>query len=75
MATNRKGHLKVTEKVTIKRAREIRKFHVVVAQRQQRNVQNSVIAGAKLLFVIYKHFLFAVFLSVTIVVGFVVIQK
>ena len=26
----------------IKRAREIRKFHVVVVQRQLRNVQNSV---------------------------------
>ena len=27
---------------SIKRAREIRKFHVVVVQRRQRNVQNSV---------------------------------
>ena len=35
----------------MKRAREIRKFHVVVVQRRQRNVQNGVIARAKLLFV------------------------
>ena len=28
---------------SIKRAREIRKFHVVVVHRRQRNVQNSVI--------------------------------
>ena len=30
---------------SIKRAREIRKFHVVVVQRQQRNVQNSMMHG------------------------------
>ena len=27
---------------SVKRAREIRKFHVVMVQRRQRNVQNSV---------------------------------
>ena len=55
---------------SIKRAREIRKFHVVVVQQWQRNVENSVmhVQSCCLLF-------FAVLLAVAVVVGFVVIQK
>ena len=60
---------------SIKRAREIRKFHVVVVQRWQRNVQNSVIARAKLLFVNKNISFFAVLIAVAVVVGYVVIQK
>ena len=61
----------------IKQAREIRKFHVEVVQRRLRNVQNSVMHVQKLLscnFVYYKHIIFAVLLTVAVVVGFVVIQ-
>ena len=47
-----------------KRAREIRKFHVVVVQRRQRNVQNS-----KLLFVNINILIFAVLLAVAVVVS------
>ena len=50
---------------------ENRKFHVVVVQRRQRNVQNSV---TKLMFVNINILFFAVLLAVA-VVGFVVIQK
>ena len=53
-----------------KRAREIRKFHVAVVQRRQRNVRNSVCRCK-----FYKHIIFAVLLAVAVVVGFVVIQK
>ena len=48
---------------SIKRAYEIRKFHVAGVKRQQRNVQNSVIH------------VFCCSSSVTIVVGFAIIQK
>ena len=61
----------------IKQAREIRKFHVEVVQRRLRNVQNSVMHVQKLLscsVVYYKHIIFAVLLTVAVVVGFVVIQ-
>ena len=64
----------------MKRAREVRKFHVV--QRRQRNVQNSVVhvqsergAHAKLLFVNINISFFAVLLPIAVVIGFVVIQK
>ena len=51
---------------SIKRAREIRKFLVVVVQRRQRNVQNSVNINI---------LLDADLLAVAVVVCFVVIQK
>ena len=59
---------------SIKRACEIRKFHVVVVQRQQRNVQNSVM-HAKLLFVTINILFIANLLAVAVVIGFVAIQK
>ena len=58
---------------SIKRAREIRKFHVVVVQRRQRNVQNSVMYVQVVVCNIDVSY-FAELLAV-IVVGFVVIQK
>ena len=56
--------------VYLMRVREISTFHVVVMQRRQRNVQNSVIhvQSCCLLF-------FAVLPAVAVVVGFFVIQK
>ena len=51
---------------SIKRALEIRKFHVVVVQRRQRNVQNSVNINI---------LLDADLLAVAVVVCFIVIQK
>ena len=61
---------------SIKWAHEIRTFHVIVVQQQQRNVQNSMTnAHAKLLFVKISILFFAVLLAVAIIVGFVVIQK
>ena len=60
---------------SITRAREISKFHVVVVQRRQTNVQNSVMHVQILLFVNIKILFFAVLLAVAVVVGFVVIQK
>ena len=60
---------------SIKRAREIRKFLVVVVQRRERNVQKQPDARAKLLFVNINIFFFAVLLAVAVVVGFDVIQK
>ena len=58
---------------SIRRAREIRKFHVVVVQRWQRNVQNSVIHVQSCCLLVNILF-FAVLLAVAVVVGFV-IQK
>ena len=60
---------------SMKRAREIRKFHVVVVQPWQGNVQNSVIHLQSCCLFIETFYFFAVLLAVTIVVGFVVIQK
>ena len=53
----------------IKRAREIRKFHVVVVQRRQRNVQKTRDSRAKLLFFNINILFFAVLLAVAVVVG------
>ena len=41
---------------SIKRAREIKKFHVVVVQRQQRNVQNSVMHVESCCLLIYTYY-------------------
>ena len=43
---------------SIKRAREIRKFHVVVVQRRQINVQNSVMHVQSCCLLKYKHIIF-----------------
>ena len=58
----------------IRRAREIRKFHVVVVQRWQRNVQNSVIHVQSCCLLVNILF-FAVLLAVAVVVGFVIQKK
>ena len=55
---------------SIKQACEIRKFHVVVVKQWQRNVQNII-----LLFVNINILFCAILLAVTVIVGFVVIQK
>ena len=55
---------------SLKQACEIRKFHVVVVKQWQRNVQNSI-----LLFVNINILFCAILLAVTVIVGFVVIQK
>ena len=60
----------------MKRAREIRKFHVVVVQRLQRNVKNNVM-NVRSCCLLIKTLFFAVLLAVAVavVVGSVVIQK
>ena len=60
---------------SIRRACEIRKFHVAGEQRRQRNVQNSVTHVQICCFINKNLLLFCRFPSVAIVVGFVVIQK
>ena len=60
---------------SIKRACEIRKFHVAGVQRRQRNVQNSVMHVQICCFVNKNLLLFCRSPSVAVVVGFVVIQK
>ena len=60
---------------SIKRAREIRKFHVVVVQRRQNKCTKYCDARAKLLFVNINILFFAVLLAVAVVFDFVVIQK
>ena len=60
---------------SIRRACEIRKFHVAVVQRRQRNVQNSVMPSKVVVLLIKTYYFFAVLLAVAVVVGFVVIQK
>ena len=60
---------------SIKRAREIKKFHVVVVQRRQRHVQNNVMHVQSFCFVNINTLFFAVLLAVAVIVGFVVIKK
>ena len=60
---------------SIKRAHEIRKFHIVVVHGWQRNVHNSVIHVQSCCLLIETFYSFAILLAVTLVVGFVVIQK
>ena len=60
---------------SIKRACEVRNSHVVVVQRRQRNVQNSVMQVLIFCSVNKNLLLFSRSPSVPVVIGFVVIQK
>ena len=60
---------------SIKQACEIRKFHVAVAQRRLRNVQNGVMHVQICCFVNKNLLLFCRSPSVAIVISFVIIQK
>ena len=59
----------------MKWALEIRKFHVAVVQPRQRNEQNSMIHEQICCFVDKNLLLLCRSPSVTVIVGFVVIQK
>ena len=54
---------------SIKREREIRKFHVAVVQRRLRNVQKSVMAVQSCCFAILTYYFFAVLFAIALVVA------
>ena len=73
---NLKGNFCVVFTYSIKRACEIRKFHVAAVQLWQRNVQNSVMHVQFCCFVNKNLLLFCRSPSIAVVVvGFVLIQK
>ena len=70
-----KDNFSVVFTYSIKFAYGIRKFHVALVQRRQRNVQKSAMHVQSCCFVNKNLLIFAVLLAVDVVVCFFVIQK